>query len=71
MKNWLNNTLSHCTPPVVLGTDDPGIFSTNIFNEYARAYLHLEENKLSSHEIYNMMSFIHRNSIIYKFSGND
>lgn len=71
LKNWLNNTLSHCTPPVVLGTDDPGIFSTNIFNEYARAYLHLEENKLSSHEIYNMMSFIHRNSIIYKFSGND
>lgn len=71
LKNWLNNTLSNCIPPLVLGTDDPGIFSTNIFNEYARAYLHLEENKLSSHEIYNMMSFIHRNSIIYKFGGDD
>jgi len=28
-------------PPIVIGTDDTGIFATNIFNEYANIYKHL------------------------------
>lgn len=71
LKNWMKNSISPYTPPIVLGTDDPGIFSTNIFNEYARAYLHFEENELSSLDIYNQLSFIHRNSIIYKFCDHE
>lgn len=71
LKKWIGNVENSYIPPVVIGTDDPGIFSTNIYNEYARAYLHLEENDVPSHDIYNKLCYIHRNSIIYKFNKND
>lgn len=69
LKDWMNCSLTNLMPPIVLGTDDPGIFTTNIFNEYARAYMHLEENSVSSHEAFSQISNIYRSSIIYKFDN--
>lgn len=37
-------------PPVVIGTDDAGIFSTNIYNEYNQIYQQLISSKFQSHE---------------------
>lgn len=69
---WLQKETEHCRMPfVVLGTDDPGIFSTNIYNEYARAYMHLQKCGLSSSERLQKISEIHKWSNIYKFIDND
>lgn len=38
-------------PPVVIGTDDAGIFSTNIYNEYSQIYQQLISSKFQSHEL--------------------
>ena len=65
------DTEQYGMPFVVLGTDDPGIFSTNIYNEYARAYLHLQECGWSSSERLQKIGEIHKWSSIYKFIGNE
>ena len=37
--NWYRwKKLGYSIPPIVIGTDDPGIFQTNIYNEYALIY---------------------------------
>ena len=54
-------------PSVVLGTDDPGIFLTNIFNEYARVYCYLLDKGYSPAESMDMIKRLHENSLIYKF----
>ena len=58
-------------PPVVLGTDDPGIFTTNIYNEYARAYLNIAKGNASSTDRLHKISGLHQNSIIYNFNNHD
>ncbi|GGE70830.1 adenosine deaminase [Paenalcaligenes hominis] len=40
---WLADTAPP-TPAIVVGSDDPGIFATNIFNEYAHIYLSAKQN---------------------------
>ena len=72
LSRWIcNNTENVLIPPVVLGTDDPGIFSTNIYNEFAKAYLHLEASQSSSITSVSdrilKISGIHNNSRIYNF----
>ena len=72
LSRWIcNNTENVLIPPVVLGTDDPGIFSTNIYNEFAKAYLHLEASQsLSITSVSDRIlkiSGIHNNSRIYNF----
>lgn len=68
---WVNGVEEEVLlPPVVLGTDDPGIFSTNIYNEYAKAYLNIEKGNASSTERLHKISGLHKNSIIYNFSNN-
>jgi len=55
-------------PPIVVGTDDTGIFATNIYNEYANIYCHLTSQCEMNHE--KAMSLIERldkNAGIYKF----
>ncbi|WP_294531680.1 hypothetical protein [uncultured Bacteroides sp.] len=68
LKRWLQtNSKDTLLPAVVLGTDDPGIFMTNIYNEYARVYLHLEECGFSTMERLNILSNLQKCSQIYKF----
>jgi adenosine deaminase len=57
-------------PAVVLGTDDPGIFMTNIYNEYACAYLHLEKKGHSPTSRIRKLKDIHTSSTIYKFDDD-
>lgn len=55
-------------PPIVLGTDDPGIFATNIYNEYAMVYCYLVyEKKQSRDDVIKFLEDICRNSSIYAF----
>ncbi len=58
-------------PSVVLGSDDPGIFMTNIYNEYALAYMHLETCNCSASRKMEKILNLHSNSNIYKFYKDD
>lgn len=54
-------------PHVVLGTDDPGIFYTNIYNEYSLAYCHLSDTDNSAIDVYKSIETLIRNSKIFSF----
>lgn len=55
-------------PPIVLGTDDPGIFQTNIYNEYSMLYCYLVYEKgLTRSDVIKFIQDIHNNSRIYAF----
>lgn len=54
-------------PLLVIGTDDPGIFSTNIFNEYSRVFLYWKAKNYSEGAIMRKIRDIHQNSKIYSF----
>lgn len=55
-------------PPIVIGTDDPGIFSTNIFNEYALIYCYLvyEKNK-NRNKVLEFIKILNQNAKVYAF----
>ncbi|RZK43675.1 MAG: hypothetical protein EOO90_01920 [Pedobacter sp.] len=67
--NWLQwERDGHSIPPIVVGTDDTGIFGTNIYNEYANIYCHLITTAKETHN--NAMKIIEhldRNGKIYRF----
>lgn len=68
LKRWLDIEQRECLmPSVVLGSDDPGIFMTNIYNEFAMAYLHLGQNKFSTHKRMELIRCLKEYSEIYKF----
>lgn len=70
LKRWLNTERQDTLlPPIVLGTDDPGIFMTNIYNEYARTYLHLETQGRSSSNRIKKITDLHRDSQTYNFNN--
>lgn len=55
-------------PPVVLETDDPGIFSTNIYNEFALIYCYLVHRKGKERNIVmQFLEVLYKNSEAYKF----
>lgn len=60
-KEWSNK---FSIPDIVIGSDDPGIFATNIYNEYAHLYQHLEENSPTDITFINELI---ENSKLYKF----
>lgn len=66
-KRWEER--GHCIPPIVMGTDDAGIFATNIYNEYANVYCHLvHEFKMPHHKALDFLMRMDRNAEIYKFN---
>ena len=68
--NWLKwEKEGRPIPPIVVGTDDTGIFATNIYNEYANIYCNLIANKTMSHnEAMNVIEKLDKNGKIYKFT---
>lgn len=65
---WL---LKSPKPLVVIASDDPGIFATNLKNEFSHLYLILKEKLDNEEEIFNIIEKLIINSHIYKFAeGN-
>lgn len=68
LKRWLNLSCEESImPAVVVGTDDPGIFMTNIYNEYAMIYQHLGEQDFSPMKRVEIITNLQRFSEIYRF----
>ena len=56
-------------PPIVVGTDDPGIFATNIYNEYSNIYCSLVHiHKMSRNQAMEIIEKLDKNAQIYKFT---
>lgn len=68
--NWLRwEKEGKAIPPIVVGTDDTGIFATNIYNEYANIYCNLiVSNKVSHNEAMRIIENLDKNGRIYKFT---
>ena len=55
-------------PPIVVGTDDIGIFATNIYNEYCNIYCQFLYNKgLNSEEVVTFLRELDTNARDYSF----
>lgn len=67
--NWIVwEDEGHSIPPIVVGTDDTGIFATNIYNEYANIYCHLTcQCKMGHHNAMALIEKLDKNASIYKF----
>lgn len=69
LKNWIQWKMKgYKIPPIVLGSDDTGIFATNIYNEYANVFSALtSEEFIGLSEGMDVLKNINNNSIMYKF----
>lgn len=67
--NWIRwEQEGYSIPPIVVGSDDAGIFATNIFNEFANIYCFLIHVKGVSHtKAMTIISQFEKNARIYKF----
>lgn len=55
-------------PPIVVGTDDIGIFATNIYNEFCNIYCHfLYKKNMNSDEIIDFLKELNTNARYYAF----
>lgn len=55
-------------PPIVVGTDDAGIFATNIYNEYCNIFCMLKYHKnMNSNDIITFIRQLDESSRIYAF----
>lgn len=69
--NWLSwKKEGKPIPPIVLGTDDVGIFATNIYNEYCNLYCQLLYKKQwNTYDIMDVIRELDYNAKIYQFGG--
>lgn len=67
--NWIKWENEGCSvPPIVVGTDDTGIFATNIYNEFANIYCFLTKyHNISHSKAMEIITRLERNAHIYKF----
>lgn len=67
--NWIRwESEGHPIPPIVVGTDDPGIFATNIYNEYSNIYCKLVyTHHMSRNQAMRVIEQLVKNSQIYRF----
>jgi adenosine deaminase len=70
IKNWLDwKDQGKAIPPIVLGSDDTGIFATNIYNEYANIYCTLlNDHGMHHSKIMDVIKNFDENSRIYRFT---
>ena len=65
---WQNEGKS--IPPIVVGSDDTGIFATNIYNEYANIYcMLLNIHHMPHSKVMNIVKRLDENSRIYRFEN--
>lgn len=67
--NWIKwKDEGYSIPPIVVGTDDTGIFATNIYNEYANIYCHLTcKCNMVHHDAMSLIERLDMSASIYKF----
>lgn len=72
LEKWLGDDLDEegmLTPPIVVGSDDPGIFMTNIYIEYARIATYLEQKGYGYMERMHILEDLIKNGEYFKFGG--
>ncbi len=67
LQRWIEKKGGEQQPTIVMGTDDPGIFMTNIYNEYARVFCYLRDKSYSEADRIEVIKRIHETSKIYHF----
>lgn len=69
IKNWIKfKEDKYLIPEIVVGSDDTGIFATNIFNEYANIYCSLLDEGKTPGEVISVLNKLNKNSLKFKFS---
>ncbi len=68
--NWLRwKKEGKSVPPIVVGSDDTGIFATNIYNEYANIYCMLVyKHELSHNDAITIVKELNEDSKVYGFN---
>lgn len=72
LEKWLGDDIDEegmLTPPIVVGSDDPGIFMTNIYIEYARIATYLEQKGYGYMERMHIIEDLIKNGEYFKFGG--
>lgn len=65
---WLDDKATY-RPVVVMGSDDPGIFATNIFNEYAHVFMSMKDKRVHAHHAINKIRELVGHSQNYGFES--
>lgn len=67
--NWMKwEHEGYSIPPIIVGTDDTGIFGTNIYNEYANIYCHLiTAGNVTHNNAMRIIEHLDKNGKIYRF----
>ena len=73
LANWVKwRGAGKSIPPIVVGSDDTGIFATNIYNEYANIYCALlESHKMNQSSVMDVIKQLDESSQIYRFDSEN